>query len=241
VTRPRAKTAEDGQRPQRLHASPLRSVFLATTILLCGLCASACGKKGPPLPPLVKLPVAPPEIVAQRRGDTVDVQFVVPSTNTDGSRPANVASAEVYAITVPPTAAPPQYTDAQLLKYGTKIAAVPVKAPKDPDLTADPDEPADEVDEPEGAGLDQGAMAHVSEPLTRDLLKPVDVPRDPQSQPPGADRWSAPRTVAGAGRADLRRRRRLDARPPRAGVQARDRAAGPAAASSGLGAFDRLR
>ena len=94
VTRQRAEAAEDGQRPQTRHAA---FAIFAGAIVLCGLCA--CGKKGPPLPPLVKLPVAPPEIVAQRRGNTVDLQFVVPSTNTDGSRPANVASAEVYAIT----------------------------------------------------------------------------------------------------------------------------------------------
>jgi hypothetical protein len=141
----------------------------------------ACGKKGPPLPPLIKLPVAPADVAAERRGNTVDLQFIVPATNTDGTRPANVSSAEVYAITTPPTTAPLAYTDAQILKYGTKVATVNVKAPRDPNLTADPDEPADEVDAPEGAGLDQGATARVAELLTGDALKPVDVPTDPQA------------------------------------------------------------
>ena len=60
---------------------------MLVVVLLC----VACGKKGPPLPPLVKLPVAPLDLAAERRGSTVDLQFTVPSVNTDGSRPANVA------------------------------------------------------------------------------------------------------------------------------------------------------
>lgn len=166
-------------------------------IVVVALCAlGACGKKGPPLPPLVKLPVAPPEIMAERRGNTVDLQFVIPSVNTDGSRPANVASAEVYAITAPANT-PTTYTDSQILKYGTKVATLEVKAPRDPNLTTDPDEPGDEVEAPEGAGLDQGATARVEEPLTRNLLKPVTVPPDPRappsaSPPPIADASTGP-------------------------------------------------
>ena len=159
----------------------------ASSALLAVILFTACGKKGPPLPPLVKLPVAPADLAADRRGNTVDLQFIVPSTNTDGTRPANVSAAEVYAITAPASAAPPSYTDAQILKYGTKVATVNVKAPRDPNLTADPDEPADEVDAPEGAGLDQGTLAHVAEPLTLDLMKPMAVPPDPQAPTaPGA-------------------------------------------------------
>ncbi|PYR18925.1 MAG: hypothetical protein DMF94_18030 [Acidobacteria bacterium] len=136
----------------------------------------ACGKKGPPLPPLVKLPVAPADLVAERRGDTVDLQFTVPSTNTDGTRPANMSRAEVYAITAPKTV--PPLTDEQLLKRGTRVGGVTVKAPKDPNETADADDPADEVDPPEGPGLDQGALARLAESLTEDMLQPVELPKD---------------------------------------------------------------
>ena len=137
---------------------------------------SACGKKGPPLAPLVKLPAAPADLAAGRRGDSVDLSFTVPSVNTDGTRPANVARADVYAITAPVTV--PPLSDANLLKYGTKVGSVEVKAPRDPNLTADADDPADEVDAPEGLGLDQGAVARVEESLTGAMLKPVDVPKD---------------------------------------------------------------
>jgi hypothetical protein len=140
---------------------------------------AGCGKKGAPLPPLVKLPVAPENFVAERRGNLVDLQFTVPGTNTDGSRPANVNRADVYAITVPITPVP--LTDAQLLKLATKIGSVRVKAPRNPNLTADADDPSDEVEAPEGPGLDQGAPARLEEQLTAEMLKPVDVPKDPKA------------------------------------------------------------
>jgi len=167
------------------------SVAIAVVLL-----SAACGKKGPPLPPLVKMPVAPAELAAERRGDRVDVHFIVPATNTDGTRPANIAHAEVYAITMPATSAPVTYTDAQILKYGTKVGTVDIKAPRDPNLTADADEPSDEVDEPEGAGLDQGAVAHLAEPMASNLLRPADVPPDPTmpatAPPPEADEGPHP-------------------------------------------------
>lgn len=141
-------------------------------VILC----MACGKKGPPLPPLVKLPAPLADLSAVRRGDTIDLQFTVPSANTDGTRPANVARVDVYAITAPPA---PPLTDAQVLKLGTKVGSVAVKAPRDPNATSDPDEPDDdeEVDAPEGPGVDQGVVARVAESLAASSLIPVEVPK----------------------------------------------------------------
>ncbi len=154
--------------------------FAAFAFLIAG-----CGKKGPPLPPLVKLPAPPADLAAARRGDKVELSFTVPDVNTDGTRPANVASADVYAITAPVTV--PPLSDANLLKFGTKVGAVAVKAPRDPNLTADADDPSDEVDAPEGAGLDQGAIARVREALTREMLTPVAVPPDRNAPPAAAE------------------------------------------------------
>ncbi|MGH9141319.1 MAG: hypothetical protein ACRD2I_09280 [Vicinamibacterales bacterium] len=151
-------------------------VFSAIFAFSAVFSVDACGKAGPPLPPLVKLPVAPADVVALRRGNAVSVSFTVPAANTDGTRPANVASAEVYAITAPVTV--PPLSDANLLKLGTKVGAVEVKAPRDPNLTADVDDPADEVEAPEGPGLDQGAVARLNESLTRDMMKAVVPPVD---------------------------------------------------------------
>jgi hypothetical protein len=133
----------------------------------------ACGKSGPPLPPLVKLPAAPANLVAERRGAEVDVEFTVPAANTDGTRPANVERVDVYAITGPET-----ITDEQIIKHGVKVGTVSVKAPRDPDQAAEPDDPDAIVDPPEGTGLDQGTVARVAEELTREALVPFDPSTD---------------------------------------------------------------
>ena len=81
-------------RSPRSQPSILFACFAAFAFLIVG-----CGKKGAPLPPLVKLPVPPADLAATRRGNIVDLSFSVPSANTDGTRPANVQRTEVYAIT----------------------------------------------------------------------------------------------------------------------------------------------
>ena len=109
------------------------------------------------MPPLIKLPVAPANLTAQRRDTTVDLQFVVPAANTDGTRPANVERVDVYAITGART-----ITDDQIVKLGTKVASLQVKAPRDPDATTKPDSPDEEVDPPEGKGLNQGVVVLIT-------------------------------------------------------------------------------
>jgi hypothetical protein len=133
---------------------------------------SACGKAGPPLPPLVRLPAPPTEIVAERRGASVDIHLVVPSANTDGTRPANVERVDVYALT-----APASVTDDQILKLGAKIGTVKVKAPRDPNATVEPDDPASDAEPPVGAGLDQGTTATLTEELTPAAMRPIDLSR----------------------------------------------------------------
>jgi len=132
------------------------------------ICALGCGKKGPPLPPLVKLPTPPANFTAERRGGIVDLRFDVPSANTDNSRPANIARVEVYAMT-----SQQAVTEDQIIKQGVRVASVDVKAPKDPDKTIDEEESAADMEAPEGKGLDQGAVGRASETLNGAALVPV--------------------------------------------------------------------
>jgi hypothetical protein len=161
---------------------PLRPIHFA---LMVALLCIACGKKGPPLPPLLKIPAAPAELMAERRAATVDLQFIVPATNTDGTRPANVERVDVYGFTGSPT-----LTEAEILKLGTKVASIAVKAPRDPDATVDPDEPDDDADPPEGKGLAQGAAARVTEELSEQTLVPVNAVKDAKARK-NADREQA--------------------------------------------------
>jgi hypothetical protein len=76
--------------------SPNRIVVSAATdvpslpLVLCGACSAACGRKGPPLAPIVYLPRAVTEFAAKRVENEVVVQFTVPTLNTDGSGPADL-------------------------------------------------------------------------------------------------------------------------------------------------------
>jgi hypothetical protein len=159
--------------------APRSGVALFALFVFSAFLTPACGKKGPPLPPLVKLPAAPVDLTAERSGDTVDLTFTIPITNTDGTHPANIERADVYAITVPPLTPPQALTDEVIEKFGTKVGEIAVKAPRDPNLTADPDDPSDEVDPPEGDGLDQGVVARVEEDLDDSVREPIELPRDP--------------------------------------------------------------
>lgn len=170
-------------------------------LLVAALLGVTCGKKGAPLPPLVKLPVPAADLTAERHGNVVDVQFTVPVVNTDGTRPANVERVDVFAVTAPPTV-----TDDQLWKQGTKVGSVRVKAPRDPNQTIDPDESLDEMEAPEGPGLDQGAAARVAEPLTAEARHPVDLKRDPKlPAPPPPPRNDTPQPLFGPPPATLMR------------------------------------
>jgi hypothetical protein len=153
------RTIRRRRKPDAAHVTIL---ILATAITI------ACGKKGPPLPPLVRVPTAPADFAAERRGGAVEVRFVVPGTNTDGTRPANIQRVDVFRLTGPSTA-----TDAQLLKLGTRVASLPVKSPRNPDVTTEADEPAEEADLKE-EGLDQGATTQFEDELDSTAFKPID-------------------------------------------------------------------
>ena len=141
---------------------------------------SACGQKGPPLPPLVLTP-APPVVTADRRGSTIEIGFTVPSANADGSRPANIVRIDIFAI----NGAASTMTDLEMIKRGTRVASVPVKSPRNPNDTVEAGESADVLEPPEGKGLDQGAASNVAEEITASMLKPDDAAgRSPQGGAP---------------------------------------------------------
>lgn len=155
--------------------------------------AASCGQKGPPLPPIIRTPLAP-VITADRRGDEVQIALTAPAANVDGSRPANITRVDVYAI----NGVPRGMTDLEIMKKGTKVASVPVKAPKDPNAAVEQDEPAENAEAPVGEGLDQGASSSVVEAITTSILESdalKDVDR-PLLGPPAA---SELRTYVGVG------------------------------------------
>ena len=150
--------------------------------------------------------------------------------------------AEVYAITAPLTVhAADGRAVAEARHQGRRASRV--KAPRNPNLTADADDPSDEVEAPEGPGLDQGAPARLEEPLTAEMLTPVEVPDDPKapaSTADGDDAAAAARAVDGRAVAHVCGDCDLDPRPQGTALAARRRPARSTAAAA-AGAVDHVR
>jgi len=130
------------------------------------IATAGCGQKGPPLPPIIRTPVAP-VITADRRGSDIEITLAVPAANTDGSRPANLTRIDIYAV----NGAASRMTDLEMMKRGTKIASVAVKTPRDADAVVEKDESADEAEPTVGEGVEQGAASAVAEAITASVLE----------------------------------------------------------------------
>jgi hypothetical protein len=148
-------------------------------VLAALLAATGCGKKGPPLAPLRIVSTSPVDFTARRLGTEVYVQFLLPSTNTDGSTPADLATVEVYAITIGPLGpSVTPLTDEELFEAATLLATVDVEPSVDPE-TGDPAEstpaaappPAD----PQSSLPAQGESVTLHERLTVEAQLPADL------------------------------------------------------------------
>lgn len=100
----------------------------ACALIVLTLVLVSCGKKGPPLAPLILLPDAPADVAAVRRGQAIDLTFRVPAANTDRTTPADLTHVDIYASTVPGPV-----TAGEVLARGSRIARVTVNPPLDPD------------------------------------------------------------------------------------------------------------
>jgi hypothetical protein len=147
----------------------------AVTAALAIACA-ACGKKGPPLAPIVHIPAAVETVEARRQGNDVSLTVTVPSKNIDGSVPVDVARIEIYGYTG--NTAPPR---SRFLEVGTLVGTITVPEQK-------PDAPPSEAPPP-GTPV-PGGQATIRESLTPDALVAKPIPpapitrNDPRPLPP---------------------------------------------------------
>jgi predicted small lipoprotein YifL len=98
---------------------------LAIVVVLSAIAAASCGKKGPPLPPIVHIPTAVDQISARRVGSDVFVTLTVPAENVDKTMPADVGRIEVYGYTG--TSQPPK---GRFLDVATHVATIDVLPPE---------------------------------------------------------------------------------------------------------------
>jgi predicted small lipoprotein YifL len=187
----------------------LRGPRVLFLLLVCVGLLAACGKKGPPLPPLSRVPAPPANPQAARFGDEVYVWFTVPSANVSGQSPADVSTIELYAVTsvIPPGG--PEITDGAE-KIGTYPVHVPVPPPTAPDGAPVPAFPTP-------PGFAQGATAVVRETLTPDLRAATVLPPRPGPAPLPVEEDVEPLTgpIVGPAAGALRRHYFLIATGPR--------------------------
>ena len=95
----------------RRHALPSGRSKLARGLVLLGLTAAACGKRGAPEPPLPSGPHPPGRVSARQIGHRAVVGFDAPAPR--GSRPSQqLVRAELVRVTYPPGHEPPPDPDA---------------------------------------------------------------------------------------------------------------------------------
>src|SRR5213076_134506 len=133
------------QNPRNSQKRCFSACSAISALIVVNMITAGCGQKGPPLPPLIRMPVAP-ALTADRRGSEIQLTLTAPAANVDGSRPANITRIDIYAV----NGAPRTMSDLDFLKHGTKVASIPVKAPKDPNAAVEQDEPGENVEPPVG-------------------------------------------------------------------------------------------
>src|SRR5688572_15616196 len=157
----------------------------AVALLLLGATlAAGCGKKGPPLPPLIRIPEAVAVVATRRAGNDAFVTLRVPARNVDGSTPVDVSAVEVVALTAerPPSRA-------VFLDRGKPVATIAVASPSP--STQSPTAPA-------SPGASPGDEVTVLEMLTDDMFVPVALPPAPPTAVAPAAPAPPPSVVAPA-------------------------------------------
>ena len=141
-------------------------------LLVAGL--GGCGKKGPPLAPLLIVPALITELEVTRLDDRVYLEFEVPSANQAGDMPADLDRVEVYAVTTQPTRLRPRERFSEdWLEAATLVASVPIRPPFPPGAPADDADPELVPDAAPDLPPSQGDVVTVVEQLAPDVLIPV--------------------------------------------------------------------
>jgi predicted small lipoprotein YifL len=165
------------------------TAFRLAALFAAVAAVAGCGKKGPPLAPIVHVPAAVEGLTARRVGGDVFLTFTPPATNVDRSTPPDVARIDVYGVTA--TTPPPT---ARFLEIATLLHTVTIEQPKAAQSNAGK---ATTPATPGPAPVAVTTPRHVRDPLTADALVPKalaapPVPARRQPLPPAAGPAPAP-------------------------------------------------
>lgn len=133
-----------------------RLVLVLGVVGIAGGLGAACGKKGPPLAPIVRIPAAVDTLRAERVGNDVYLSLTVPRTNVDMTLPPDIERIDIYGYT---GATPPPRN--RIAEAGTLVAQVRIgvpPAPVDAALMATPGATITVIDALEASDLEQGIV-----------------------------------------------------------------------------------
>ena len=147
------------------------SVSLWFVIGLVVVFETGCGKKGPPLTPIVHIPAEVTGLAARRLGNEVYVTLTVPAQNIDKSEPASISKVEVFGAT---SWTPPPRT--RFLDIARPVATVPVTP------VPEPGAPPRSIPI---VGAAQGALVTIRDLMTAEDMKPRELPPLPGRTTPG--------------------------------------------------------
>ena len=122
----------------RTSSLPLPLLLLLGALIVV---APACGKRGPPLPPLHPAPERVADLSIVRRETDVSLRFATPLRNIDGSEPLVFDRIEIFALTVDAGGTRPSAE--QVLSPKNRIATIarPVPVARPADAATEPQVP----------------------------------------------------------------------------------------------------
>jgi hypothetical protein len=123
------------------------------------ICAAACGKEGPPLPPLRPEPGHIRDVSATRDGDRIEVRMQIPAANFDGSTPPVMQRVEIYRLQTAAGATAPGV--GELLDSKHLVSVIQVRPPADP---------SDKSAKPPAAGVVAGDTALYVDAVDRSAI-----------------------------------------------------------------------
>lgn len=94
------------------------------------LVMAACGKRGPPLPPLRPIPARVADFTADVRHGTVTLRFTVPDRNLDETQPVAIDGIEIYRATA--HAGAPGVPAGQIVRPEQLVTTIGVRTAADP-------------------------------------------------------------------------------------------------------------
>jgi predicted small lipoprotein YifL len=196
------------QIPRARRRFALRRSVVTSWTLAAGVTISlaGCGKKGPPLAPLQRLPARIEDLTLTRSNNEVQARFTLPTGNQDGTQPASLGAVELYAISgKPEDPFGKPLTAPEFLRYATLVSSIEVEPPpkeeEAPPPTLNPDgtpapPPPPKPEPPPDPRPAQGEPVTLRETITPEVMKAWVHPRkrvvekeEIVEAPPGLPMW----------------------------------------------------